>query len=227
LSRLLTPEQAARAIYFDFEGCVKEAPSLLGWSFVQDDGAEQFCQQIVEGALSSAARTVPHTAGAVRCGRSTFHEAVTSLVATAEGQDRLIVSWAHHDLDMIEQHVADHELFERARLRFKNALPTAKRWRKSVHPDLELKRTWGGKNKLAVYCDLMDIRVPEKYGKNVAAKGIKAMRAAIGTYGSYSQITPEGKAAKDAWKAVLGHNRLDCRNACDVVTRAAEESAEI
>ncbi len=85
----------------------------------------------------------------------------------------------------------------------------------------------GWKNKLAVYCDLMDIHVPEKYGKNVAAKGIKAMRAAIGTYGSYSQITADGKPAKDAWKAVLGHNRLDCRNAREVVTRAAEESAEI
>ena len=78
VAKLLTPEQAARAIYFDFEGCVREAPSLLGWSFVQDDGAEQFCQQIVEGALASAARTVPHTAGAVRCGRSTLHEAVDS-----------------------------------------------------------------------------------------------------------------------------------------------------
>jgi len=73
----------------------------------------------------------------------------------------------------------------------------------------------------------MDIRVPEKYGKNVAVKGIKAMRAAIGTYGSYAQITAEGKAAKDAWKAVLGHNRPDCRNARQVVTRAAEESVEI
>jgi hypothetical protein len=69
--------------------------------------------------------------------------------------------------------------------------------------------------------------VPEKYGKNVAANGIKAMRAAIGTYGSYSEIPAEGKAAKDAWKAVLGHNRLDCKHAREVVTRAAEESAEI
>ena len=170
---------------------------------------------------------MPHTAGAVRCGQSTFDEAVARLVALAEGQDRLIVSWAHHDLDMIEQHVADRELFERARLRFRNALPTAKRWLKSAHPDLELRRTWGGKNRLAVYCRIMDIHVPEKYGKNVAAKGIKAMRKAIESHGSYSAITAEGKAAKDAWKAVLGHNRLDCRNAREVVIRAAEESAEI
>jgi hypothetical protein len=31
--------------------------------------------------------------------------------------------------------------------------------------------------------------------------------------------------ARDAWKAVLGHNRLDCRNAREVATRAAREYA--
>jgi hypothetical protein len=40
-------------------------------------------------------------------------------------------------------------------------------------------------------------------------------------------IPAEGKAAKEAWKAVLGHNRLDCRNAREVVIRAAAECAAI
>jgi hypothetical protein len=38
-----------------------EAPSLLGWSFVRNDGAEQFCQQIVEGALASACVRQPNS----------------------------------------------------------------------------------------------------------------------------------------------------------------------
>jgi hypothetical protein len=53
------------------------------------------------------------------------------------------------------------------------------------------------------------------------------MREAIATYGCYSVIPAEGKAAKEAWKAVLGHNRLDCRNAREVVIRAAAECAAI
>ena len=69
--------------------------------------------------------------------------------------------------------------------------------------------------------------MPQKYGQNVAAKGIKAMRGAIAEYGSYAAIPAEGKAAKDAWKALLGHNRLDCRNAREVVTRAATECAAL
>jgi hypothetical protein len=125
--------------------------------------------------------------------------------------------------DVIERHVDDPVLFECARVRFMNALPTAKRWLKCVHPDLELKRTWGGKHKLAAYCELICIRVPKKYGQNVAAKGIKAMREAIESHGSDLAITAEGKTAKEAWKAVLGHNRLDCQNAREIVTRAAAE----
>jgi hypothetical protein len=225
VARLLTPEQAARAIYFDFESCVDEAPSLLGWSFELEDGTEQFSQWIVEGALQSATRTVPHTDGAVRCGRSTLDEAVAHLVTFAEAYDRQIVSWARFDLNVIESNVDDRALFERARVRFMNALPTVRKWQRDVHPDEILERTWGGKNKLSVYCELMDIYVPEKYGQNVAAKGIRAMREAIETYGSYSAIPTEGKAAKEAWKAVLGHNRLDCKNAREVVIRAAAECA--
>ena len=227
MAKLLTPEQAARAIYFDFEGCVNEAPSLLGWSVELEDGSEQFSQWIVEGALQSATRTVPHTRGTVRCGRSTLDEAVDHLVTFAEGYDRHIVSWARFDLNVIENHVDDPVLFQRARVRFMNALPTARKWQRDVRPDEVLERTWGGKHKLAAYCDLMDIHVPEKYGQNVAAKGIKAMREAIDTYGNYAAIPAEGKTAKDAWKALLGHNRLDCKNAREVVTRAAAECSAV
>ena len=53
------------------------------------------------------------------------------------------------------------------------------------------------------------------------------MREANAAYGSYSAIPTEGKAATEAWKAVLGHNRLDCKNAREVVTRAAAECAAI
>ena len=168
---------------------------------------------------------MPHarcpTPAARWCGRFTLDEAVDHLVTFAEGYDRQIVSWALFDLNMIESYVDDPSLFERARVRFMNALPTARKWQRDVHPEEVLERSWAGKHKLAAYCELMGIHVPEKYGKNVAAEGIKAMREAIDEHGSYAAIPAVGKAAKDAWKAVLGHNRLDCRNARDVVTRAA------
>jgi hypothetical protein len=220
VAKLLTQEEAARAIYFDFEGCVDEAPSLLGWSFELADGTEQFSQWIVEDALASATRTVPHTGGAVRCGQSTLEEAVAWLVTLAEEDDRRVVSWARFDLNVIESHVGDPELVERARARFMNALPTVRQWLKRAHPQLRLERTRSGKHRLCRYCAIMGIRVPEKYDQDVAAKGIRVTRAAIARYGSYAAI-PTGSGARASWKAVLGHNRLDCRNAREVVTRSS------
>jgi hypothetical protein len=220
VAKLLTQEEAARAIYFDFEGCVGQAPSLLGWSCELADGTEQFSQWIVEGALRSATRTVPHTGGAGRCGRATLDEAVAWLVSLAEEDDRRVVSWARFDLNVIESHVGDPELVERARARFMNALPTARQWLKRAHPQLRLERTRSGKHRLCRYCEIMAIRVPKKYDQDVAAKGIRVTRAAIARYGSYAAI-PRGSGARGSWKAVLGHNRLDCRNAREVVTRSS------
>lgn len=226
MARILTPERAAAAVYFDFEGCVGEAPSLLGWSYIGEDDAERFDQRILEPGLSAAARTVPHTSGAVRCGPSTLHDGVSALVTTAEKDDRLIVSWARHDMSMIERYADDPELVSRVAARYMNALPTARQWLKRVHPEVKLEKTWSGKHKLSRYREIMGIAVPTKYDQDVAAKGIRAMRDAIDRYGSYSAIPPRARQARDAWKALLGHNRLDCKVALQVVTRAAAEYAE-
>lgn len=65
MARILTPEQADRAIYFDFEGCKNEAPSLLGWSYLTDDRKTEYvCQSVIEPLLWPAAGAkIPHTAG--------------------------------------------------------------------------------------------------------------------------------------------------------------------
>jgi hypothetical protein len=224
VARILTPERAARAIYFDFEGCVAEAPSLLGWSFLRDDGTEHFGQGIVARALWGATRTVPQIGGKVRCTQSTLHTEVNCLVTMAEEGDRFIVSWGHHDMDMIERYINDPALLERVRSRYMNALPTARQWLKKVHPQVNLTRTWSGKHRLRRYLEIMDVTVPKKYDQDVAAKGIKATRDAMAKYGSYAKI-PLDCGAREAWMAVLGHNRLDCKNAREAVTRAAVEYA--
>ena len=80
--------------------------------------------------------------------------------------------------------------------------------------------------RLARPCIRIFFRTPETYDQDVAAKGIHATREAVAKYGSYRKIPPEAVDARMAWKAVLGHNRLDCRTAREVVSRAAKEYAE-
>jgi hypothetical protein len=81
-----------------------------------------------------------------------------------------------------------------------------------------LERGYGGAHKLAAYARIQRIAIPVKYGPGVAASGIKAMRVALAERGRYSAIPPGARAA---WKALLGHNRLDCRVCGEVVRTAA------
>jgi hypothetical protein len=126
-------------------------------------------------------------------------------------------------MTMIERYVDDPDLVARAASVYMNALPTVRQWLKRIRPDVTLERTWGGKHTLSRYCELMGISVPTKYGRDVAAKGIRTMRGAIERYGSYSAIPSEAGRAREAWKAVLGHNRLDCRVTREIVVRSALE----
>lgn len=222
MARILTPEQADRAIYFDFEGCKNEAPSLLGWSYLTDDRKTEYvCQSVIEPLLWSAAGAkIPHTAGNCCCDRISFDEAVRFLFNRAQDEDRLLVSWSTHDLTMIEEHVTDKQLLLQIGSRYRNALPTARHWLRKIHPEVELPTGFGGGHTLTAYAQIMNLHIPVKYGTNVAAHGIRTMRAVFASGRTY---TTSSKTERDNWKALLGHNRLDCKYAREIVTRAARE----
>jgi hypothetical protein len=222
MPKILTPDQADRAIYFDFEGCKNEAPSLLGWSYLTDDRKTEYvCQSVVEPLLWPAAGAkIPHTAGNCRCDRKSFDEAARFLFDTAHGEDRLLVSWSTHDLTMIEKHFTDEHLAFQIGSRYRNALPTAHQWLKKIHSGIELPGGFGGGHTLAAYAQIMNLHIPVKYGTNVAAHGIRTMRDVFESARTYTTLM---KTERDAWKALLGHNRLDCKYAREIVTRAARE----
>ena len=221
--RILSAQDAERAVYFDFETLKGEPPSLLGWSYLRDDGAERFEQWLVEPLLWPAAPVkVPHTDGRVNVHGRSLNAAVRALVEIAEAEYRLLVSWSEFDLLQIREHAAP-ELAGRCASVYRNALPTVRQWRKHVRPDAEIDRTFRGKNRLPVYAELMRVHIPEKYAQNVAANGIREMRAGIAESGSFTAATQEQRRA---FKALLGHNRIDCGSARQIVMRAAEEYAE-
>lgn len=222
---ILTQEQALNAIYFDFEGCRDQAPSLLGFSYLCSDLSECHRQYIVESKLWPASgRIIPHTNGKIICGKSTLDQAVLQLYELATERNCLLVSWSNHDSNIIDNHVSNDLIKALIKTRYVNALPTARQWLRLAHPSIQLEKGYGGKNKLSVYARLMGINIPDKYGSGVAASGIKQMREALAVARSFSNISKE---ARDAWQALLGHNKFDCKVTSDVVIRAASEYAEL
>ena len=72
----------------------------------------------------------------------------------------------------------------------------------------------------------MGISVPEKHDQDVVAKGIRAIREAITRHDRYSR-TPIDDPARRAWTAILGRNRLDCRDTRVIVVLAAKKFASL
>ena len=109
----ITPDEARRALYIDFEGRKGAPPVLLGctrrsrlrtsdtvWQAVTEPRLTPFA--VADGIESLA-----------------LPEAVERILVRAEKRDRLIVAWTEHELDVVREYCPEE--LERFEARFRNA----------------------------------------------------------------------------------------------------------
>ena len=228
--RTLTPAQAARAIYIDFESRADQPPAVLGVLYAEgrrriDEGRVVLRQDVVDPNLVEAAGAVDlggdddlHRYD-TRCGR--LRESLQAIVQRAVAQDRLIVSWSRHDWKVaVKYGDLDDDTVRVFSERFRDGKATARRWRRCRRPDVVFTRdTSGGTDKLARYFDLMGFHVPARYGSGLVARNIRWVEDALTKRGRFERLTAR---QQEAWKDVLVHNRYDCVGLRRVVTAAAE-----
>ena len=108
--QLVTPDQAQRAIYIDFEGFEEEPPSLFGWVWAigkkATDSNLACVQDIHDKSLQRLVGAAEIPEGSVnRYKQRPFSvgQAINELVRLADKQDRLIVSWSTHEKNEIEK----------------------------------------------------------------------------------------------------------------------------
>lgn len=196
-TRTLTPEQAAKAIYIDFEGRIDEPPALLGVLYA-------------EGRKASPDRLVMR--------HEILDPGLRELVGRAVKQDRVIVSWSQHELGELSE-AGLHD--ERLTNRFVDGKVTAKRWRRAIHPGVEFPfDTSGGANKLVRYLDLIDYELPATYGLGKVGTWLAQTREALSKRQSWADLTETQQAR---WSRLLEHNANDLVGLREVVTRAAGE----
>jgi hypothetical protein len=139
--RVITSREAQRALYLDFEGRTDEAPTVLGVLYNQSRSGTQVRwsmeQAVVEQQLAwlEDVATVSYFSRYRNDARS-LTEVLQSYVRLAEKQDRLIVAWSRHDLEVVERTLANDDLVERFRARYRNARKTGTRWLTICRPDL-------------------------------------------------------------------------------------------
>lgn len=152
--RRLTPDEARRALYVDFEGRKDHPPVLLGATrYVPAGRVHQYVTDPQFAAIADDEALEVLSLSA----------AIERIIQRAEKRDRLIVAWTEHELEIVGCYVPEH--LDRFEPRYRNALAVAKYWRNACHATAK-----PSNGALVGYLDLVDYRVPPEAGVGRAAE---------------------------------------------------------
>ncbi|MEO5896374.1 MAG: DUF3293 domain-containing protein [Vicinamibacterales bacterium] len=215
---MVTPAEASRAIYIDFEALQTKphsTPELLG--VLDAEGGHQFQQLIVDHALAPA-RVANH-----RCHVVNLRVAVEGLLERAESEDRLIIGWSLFDRDVAVRALPDSSM--RLVARYRNALQTARPWLRAIHPEVIITRAgeFDARHTLKKYVAIAGYPGVPAFAGAAPARWLRHMLAQLeSNSGRYRRVTSE---AKRDWHKVLDYNHHDCLALRHLVVKAAAELA--
>ena len=191
----MTPAEARTAFYVDFEGGKDAPPVLIG---ILRKHTQQY---VVEPAFRSLGPAYLE-----------LRQAVATVVTRAEKQDRRIVSWSEHDLEIVRSLTHEPELIRRFEARYANGRALAARWATRVSA-IEKPAT----GDLERYFELVGYDVPESAGPGQVGATVRSLRQrlAAGRRPTDDQL--------ERWADLLEHNRHDCEGMRVVCIRAATD----
>ena len=215
----ISPIEADRAIYIDFEGTAVDPPSFLGAAWADGDD-RFFVQFVIEQALWPAARAKADMPDRI-VEPSTWNN-LTQLRALAETENRLVIAYTEHESQSLRENV-DGEAGVWFGSNVINALPIAKAWKRLAFPDVvfkkDPKRPMRGKHQLDRYFKLIGYDVPKAFGPDNSAQRIRATREMLTRKnGDYAALTPTVKAK---WTKALQHNWHECDGLHELMLRCA------
>jgi hypothetical protein len=197
----ITPEEAARAIYIDFEGFQDAAPTMVG--VLVGDVLEHV---VFDGALRAAAE-------AKSCSISTLSETAERLRRRCVEERRVLVAFSTHELKVLAEYAGVD-----AGPLYRDARKIARRWRSKFHPE----RRGEGRG-LKDFLRLINYPRGTYLGERKSTKRLKAIQEMLGRRSSYTALTP---VKKGQWTKLLQHNEIDCRGMQALIVRAASDLAD-
>tara|TARA_Y100000758_G_C15998440_1_gene403180 strand:- start:226 stop:942 length:717 start_codon:yes stop_codon:yes gene_type:complete len=209
----ISEQEAARAIYIDFEANPYHRPSVLGVLYKNDfDNTSSFTQYVLEKRLHPTAKG---------CVASNLNEAVKMVLDIAGRENRLIISWSEKEINDVKEYCT-LDLQESFEPFFVNAIPIAKEWHRIFKKGVEIPMTANrGRNTQEYYMKVINFGVPSIYGPGVASKPISEMREALTRNGGrYELVDP---TLKSTWKSMLIHNEYDCRGLQRIMSKVSRD----
>jgi hypothetical protein len=209
----LTPEQARRAIYLDFEGRKDEPPVILGTLWVSRQGREPTVRQyVVDPAFRSAAKPP------IRF--SSLAGQLESLLRRAERQHRVLIGWSEHEVRVVQKYCPD--LAAPFVSIYRDARRDARVWRSTLHPEIDVPKVGTQpRHRLIVYAAAVGHENPDLGEKAIGAT-LRELRARL----SSRPFDRQSAGLKARWAQVLAHNENDLRATWAVALRVAEELAQ-
>lgn len=193
--RQMTAAEARTAFYVDFEGGKDAAPVLLG---ILRKRTQQYVVDPVFRTLGPAYLEL--------------RQAVATVVTRAEKQDRRIVSWSEHDLDIVRNLTNEPALIRRLEARYANGRALAARWA-TRHPGFEKPES----GDLGRYFELVRFDVPDAAGPGHVGDTVRSLRPGL------EAGREPTERQRQRWADLLEHNRYDCEGMREVCVRAATD----
>ena len=209
MANLITPLEAQRAIYIDFEGFKGKSPTFFGWVWAigkkASDDHIACIHDIHDKALQPLVGEVELPLGAVGTYEQrpfSVGQSINDLARRADKQDRRIVSWSTHEMIKIAESELSPSLLRMFEHNYRDGKVTAKKWFKQL--DLG---TAKGTNTLVRYLEQARYPLPDTYGLGQTTKRLKSVLGGIQNKGSWSRLL---ESQQENWVGLLIHNFADC-----------------
>jgi hypothetical protein len=203
---VITPQEARRGVYLDFEGHLEGPPVLAGRLIGESD----FAWTVFDETFFGAARD-----GTERAATGNLGDYLEDLVSLCEKQDRRLICFTEHELDVIR--TVGGALFQRACSLYRNTNLLAKQWFTTCQPETytrlkreaakrEFRRTGVG---LKDYLDVawVSCPFPAQYRNHEPATALGIVRSQLEERAC--QWSRLAKKRKFLWTRTLRYNRAD------------------
>ena len=223
---VLSPRDAHRAIYIDFEGFKDQPPALLGtlWAYGRrpTDKRLRCVHDIHHPSLQQITGAVGMKTEYLESYEQraySIEQSINGTARLAKAQNRMIVSWSTHELVQIAEEELTPELFELFRAQYRDGKATAKAWFKQSGLS-----TSKGSNTLVRYLEEADYQLPSHYGLGQTTQRLRSVIAGVQNRGSYSKLVA---SQQEKWHHLLIHNLADCHGLRHLTKVAALALADL
>jgi hypothetical protein len=194
--RTISPGEAARAIYIDFESTAADPPVLLGAAC-----EDELVQWVLDPRLGDAA-------AASGLEQLSLADAVQRVLDRCVREERLLVGYSQHERQVIhgELGIDVSDLYRDARM-------IAVRWKNRTR--LALQRD---DHELKTFLEAIGYPRRAYLGAHHSAKWIREVTTMLDRKSTFAELTA---VKKSFWTKLLEHNAVDCDGMRELTIRAA------